>query len=59
MIEAGCGVGSATMTMVYTLLMRRIQLYVDDEVDEALSAEAARLGTSPVGFGSRRSSRPR
>ena len=26
--------------------MRRIQLYVDDEVDEALSAEAARLGTS-------------
>ena len=26
--------------------MRRIQLYMDDEVDEALSAEAARLGTS-------------
>ncbi len=32
--------------MVYTVLMRRIQLYIDDEVDEALSAEAARLGTS-------------
>lgn len=26
--------------------MRRIQLYVDDEVDAALSAEAARLRTS-------------
>ena len=26
--------------------MRRIQLYVDDDVDRALSAEAARLGTS-------------
>ena len=31
---------------MYTPPMRRIQLYVDDEVDEALSAEAARLGTS-------------
>ena len=26
--------------------MRRIQLYVDEDVDEALTAEAARLGTS-------------
>ena len=26
--------------------MRRIQLYVDDDVDRALSAEATRLGTS-------------
>ncbi len=26
--------------------MRRIQLYVDDAVDDALSAEAARRGTS-------------
>ena len=26
--------------------MRRIQLYMDEEVDEALTAEAARLGTS-------------
>ena len=31
---------------MYTTLMRRIQLYVDEDVDEALSAEAARLGTS-------------
>ena len=26
--------------------MRRIQLYMDDDLDEALSAEAARLGVS-------------
>lgn len=26
--------------------MRRIQLYVDEDVDDALTAEAARLGTS-------------
>ncbi|MXW23969.1 MAG: CopG family transcriptional regulator [Chloroflexi bacterium] len=26
--------------------MRRIQLYVDDDVDQVLSAEAARRGTS-------------
>lgn len=26
--------------------MRRIQLYVDEDVDQAVSAEAARLGTS-------------
>ncbi len=26
--------------------MRRIQLYIDEDVDEALTAEAARLGTS-------------
>ena len=26
--------------------MRRIQLYMDDELDDALSAEAARLGVS-------------
>ena len=32
--------------LVYTISMRRIQLYMDEEVDEALSAEAARLGTS-------------
>lgn len=32
--------------IVYIEHMRRIQLYVDNEVDEALSAEAARLGTS-------------
>ena len=31
---------------MYTTLMRRIQLYVDEDVDEALTAEAARLGTS-------------
>ena len=32
--------------MVYTPSMRRIQLYIDDDVDEALSAEAARRGCS-------------
>ena len=32
--------------MVYTPHMRRIQLYVDDDVDQVLSAEAARRGTS-------------
>ena len=26
--------------------MRRIQLYMDEDLDDALSAEAARLGTS-------------
>ena len=26
--------------------MRRIQLYIDEDVDQALTAEAARLGTS-------------
>ncbi len=34
------------MILVYTVLMRRIQLYIDDDLDDALSAEAARLGTS-------------
>lgn len=32
--------------MVYTRSMRRIQLYMDDDLDEALSPEAARLGVS-------------
>ena len=32
--------------MVYTAHMRRIQLYIDDDLDEALSAEAARSGVS-------------
>ena len=32
--------------MVYTVPMRRIQLYMDKDTDEALTAEAARLGTS-------------
>lgn len=32
--------------MVYTPRMRRIQLYVDDGVDQVLSAEAARRGVS-------------
>lgn len=32
--------------MVYTTHMRRIQLYIDDDLDEALSAEAARSGVS-------------
>ena len=31
---------------MYTTPMRRIQLYVDEDVDDALTAEAARLGTS-------------
>lgn len=32
--------------MVYTHLMRRIQLYIDEDLDEALSAVAARRGVS-------------
>ena len=32
--------------MVYTLHMRRIQLYLDEDIDDALSAAAARLGVS-------------
>ena len=32
--------------MVYTQPMRRIQLYLDDNLDEALSAVAARRGVS-------------
>ena len=32
--------------MVYTLDMRRIQLYLDDDVDDALTAQAAKRGTS-------------
>ena len=31
---------------MYTLSMRRIQLYMDDDLDDALSAEAARSGVS-------------
>ena len=34
------------MLIVYALGMRRIQLYLDDEVDDALTAQAARQGTS-------------
>ena len=33
-------------SLVYTLPMRRIQLYMDDDLDDALSAEAARSGVS-------------
>lgn len=32
--------------MVYTSLMRRIQLYLDDDVDDVLTAQAAKLGTT-------------
>ena len=32
--------------MVYTPSMRRIQLYLDEDIDDALSAAAARLGVS-------------
>lgn len=32
--------------MVYTSVMRRIQLYLDDDVDDALTAQAAKLGTT-------------
>ena len=32
--------------MVYALGMRRIQLYLDDDVDDALTAQAAKRGTS-------------
>lgn len=32
--------------MVYTMYMRRIQLYMHEDLDDALSAKAARLGTS-------------
>ena len=32
--------------MVYTPSMRRIQLYMDEELDDALSAEAAHRGVS-------------
>lgn len=31
---------------MYTVLMRRIQLYIDDDLDDALSAQAARAGVS-------------
>lgn len=31
---------------MYTHSMRRIQLYIDDDIDEALSAAAARRGVS-------------
>lgn len=31
---------------MHTVCMRRIQIYVDADLDEALSAEATRLGTS-------------
>lgn len=31
---------------MYTHPMRRIQLYIDDDIDEALSAAAARRGVS-------------
>ena len=33
-------------SMMYTSIMRRIQIYIDEAVDEALQAEAARTGTS-------------
>ena len=32
--------------MVYTSDIRRIQLYIDDDIDDALSAAAARRGVS-------------
>ena len=32
--------------MMYTSLMRRIQIYIEEVVDEALQAEAARAGRS-------------
>ena len=31
---------------MYTPLMRRIQIYMDDELDERLQAEARKMGTS-------------
>lgn len=32
--------------MVYTPAMRRIQLYLDEDMDDALTAQAAKLGTT-------------
>ena len=32
--------------VLYTLLMRRIQIYIEEELDEALQAEATRTGRS-------------
>lgn len=32
--------------MMYTVEMRRIQLYIDNDVDDALTARAAKLGTT-------------
>lgn len=32
--------------MMYTLYMRRIQIYIDEELDDTLQAEAARSGRS-------------
>ncbi len=32
--------------MMYTLIMRRIQIYIEEVVDETLQAEAARTGRS-------------
>ena len=32
--------------VVYTSVMRRIQLYLDDDMDDALTAQAAKLGTT-------------
>jgi hypothetical protein len=31
---------------MYTLLMRRIQIYIEEDLDEALQAEATRMGRS-------------
>ncbi len=31
---------------MYTPVMRRIQLYLDDDVDDALTVQAAKLGTT-------------
>lgn len=32
--------------VMYTLFVRRLQIYMDEELDEALNAEAARSGRS-------------
>lgn len=34
------------MVDVYTPIMRRIQIHIDEDVDDALTVEAARLGRS-------------
>ena len=36
----------SSLSLVYTLLMRRIQLYMEDDLDDALTAQAARTGVS-------------
>ena len=38
--------GALPSSMMYTTSMRRIQLYIDENLDDALTAEAAQRGVS-------------